>query len=152
MRTLLLAAALLAFTSSAAYARAREEKPGSASTPAARAKLDRQLKARLGKKPAEIINLWNLHTHEWIVLDADEKAMLEAPVANEYFRCYFTNKPTNFDRRLLGVLTKAALHFKADKLLIVSGYRARKYLHEQMEKHFFGDGADVASGYVPPKP
>ena len=28
--------------------------------------------------------------------------------------------------------------------------RARKYLQEQMEKHFFGDGADVASGYVPP--
>ena len=29
--------------------------------------------------------------------------------------------------------------------------RARKYLAEQMEKHFFGAGADVASGYVPPK-
>ena len=29
--------------------------------------------------------------------------------------------------------------------------RARKYLEEQMEKHFLGDGADAASGYVPPK-
>jgi Fe-S cluster biosynthesis and repair protein YggX len=29
--------------------------------------------------------------------------------------------------------------------------RARKYLAEQMERHFFGGGADVASGYVPPK-
>ncbi|MCU6432959.1 oxidative damage protection protein [Undibacterium sp. Jales W-56] len=28
--------------------------------------------------------------------------------------------------------------------------RARKYLATQMEKHFFGDGADAASGYVPP--
>ena len=28
--------------------------------------------------------------------------------------------------------------------------RARKYLAEQLEKHFFGSGADVASGYVPP--
>jgi Fe-S cluster biosynthesis and repair protein YggX len=28
--------------------------------------------------------------------------------------------------------------------------RARKYLVSQMEKHFFGDGADAASGYVPP--
>jgi Fe-S cluster biosynthesis and repair protein YggX len=28
--------------------------------------------------------------------------------------------------------------------------RARKYLSEQMDKHFFGAGADVASGYVPP--
>ena len=28
--------------------------------------------------------------------------------------------------------------------------RARKYLLQQMEKHFFGEGADVAQGYVPP--
>jgi len=28
--------------------------------------------------------------------------------------------------------------------------KARKYLAEQMEKHFFGEGADVAAGYVPP--
>ena len=29
--------------------------------------------------------------------------------------------------------------------------RARKYLMEQTERHFFGDGADTAQGYVPPK-
>ena len=28
--------------------------------------------------------------------------------------------------------------------------RARKYLQEQTERHFFGEGADTASGYVPP--
>jgi Fe-S cluster biosynthesis and repair protein YggX len=28
--------------------------------------------------------------------------------------------------------------------------RARKYLATQMEKHFFGDGADAEQGYVPP--
>lgn len=28
--------------------------------------------------------------------------------------------------------------------------RARKYLMTQMEKYFFGEGADVAAGYVPP--
>ncbi|WOV90397.1 MAG: oxidative damage protection protein [Candidatus Zeuxoniibacter abyssi] len=28
--------------------------------------------------------------------------------------------------------------------------RARQYLMEQTERHFFGDGADMASGYVPP--
>lgn len=27
---------------------------------------------------------------------------------------------------------------------------ARKYLAMQVEKHFFGDGADAAGGYVPP--
>ena len=29
--------------------------------------------------------------------------------------------------------------------------RARQYLAEQLEKHFFGEGADAASGYIPPK-
>jgi len=29
--------------------------------------------------------------------------------------------------------------------------RARQYLARQMEKHFFGEGADVAVGYVPLK-
>lgn len=28
--------------------------------------------------------------------------------------------------------------------------KARKYLEEQMQRHFFGGGADQASGYVPP--
>ena len=28
--------------------------------------------------------------------------------------------------------------------------RARQYLTEQVQKHFFGDGADQAQGYVPP--
>ena len=27
--------------------------------------------------------------------------------------------------------------------------RARKYLEEQMTRHFFGEGADTAQGYVP---
>jgi Fe-S cluster biosynthesis and repair protein YggX len=27
--------------------------------------------------------------------------------------------------------------------------QARKYLEEQMRKHFFGEGADAAQGYVP---
>ncbi|MFT3734833.1 MAG: oxidative damage protection protein [Rhodocyclaceae bacterium] len=28
--------------------------------------------------------------------------------------------------------------------------KARKYLMEQMDRHFFGAGADAAQGYVPP--
>ena len=34
--------------------------------------------------------------------------------------------------------------------LSLADSKARKYLVEQMEKHFFGDGADAAQGYVPP--
>ncbi|MDR3213967.1 MAG: oxidative damage protection protein [Azoarcus sp.] len=30
--------------------------------------------------------------------------------------------------------------------------RARKYLAEQMEKHFFSSGADQVAGFVPPAP
>ena len=29
--------------------------------------------------------------------------------------------------------------------------RARQYLQEQVIKHFFGEGADAAQGFVPPK-
>jgi Fe-S cluster biosynthesis and repair protein YggX len=29
--------------------------------------------------------------------------------------------------------------------------KARKYLEEQMQKHFFAGGADQATGYVPPQ-
>jgi Fe-S cluster biosynthesis and repair protein YggX len=34
--------------------------------------------------------------------------------------------------------------------LNLADQKARQYLAEQMEKHFFGPGADVAAGYVPP--
>ncbi len=35
--------------------------------------------------------------------------------------------------------------------LSLADARARAYLAEQMEKHFFGDGADQISGFVPTK-
>ena len=34
--------------------------------------------------------------------------------------------------------------------LNLADVRARKYLATQMEKHFFGEGADAVTGYVPP--
>ena len=34
--------------------------------------------------------------------------------------------------------------------LNLADQRAREDLKRQMEKHFFGDGADVVQGYVPP--
>jgi len=34
--------------------------------------------------------------------------------------------------------------------LNLADVRARKYLAQQMERHFFGSGADAAAGYVPP--
>jgi Fe-S cluster biosynthesis and repair protein YggX len=34
--------------------------------------------------------------------------------------------------------------------LNLADIKARKYLEQQMEQHFFGDGAEQVSGYVPP--
>ena len=34
--------------------------------------------------------------------------------------------------------------------LSLADKKARDYLVEQMEKYFFGSGADVAAGYIPP--
>ena len=34
--------------------------------------------------------------------------------------------------------------------LSLADRKAREYLAQQMEKHFFGEGADRATGYVPP--
>lgn len=34
--------------------------------------------------------------------------------------------------------------------LSLADARARKWLAEQMEKHFFGGGAEMPAGYVPP--
>ncbi|MBV8211317.1 MAG: oxidative damage protection protein [Burkholderiaceae bacterium] len=35
--------------------------------------------------------------------------------------------------------------------LSLADARARKYLLAQMEQYFFGEGADVPSGYTPPR-
>jgi Fe-S cluster biosynthesis and repair protein YggX len=35
--------------------------------------------------------------------------------------------------------------------LSLADARARKYLQVQMEQYFFGDGADMPSGYTPPR-
>ena len=36
--------------------------------------------------------------------------------------------------------------------LNLSDVKARKYLEQQMENHFFGTGAESASGFTPPTP
>jgi Fe-S cluster biosynthesis and repair protein YggX len=37
-----------------------------------------------------------------------------------------------------------------EQRLNLADKKAREYLAQQMERHFFGSGADVAAGYVPP--
>jgi len=39
----------------------------------------------------------------------------------------------------------------SENRLSLADPQARKYLAEQTEAYFFGDGAEQASGYIPPK-
>lgn len=59
-------------------------------------------------------------------------------------------------RIFANVSQEAWQHWLEHQKTLVNEYRlnladrsARKYLMEQTERYFFGDGADVASGYVP---
>lgn len=66
--------------------------------------------------------------------------------------------PGELGRRLFENVGKAAWRewLEHQKMLVneyrlnMADKRARQYLMEQTERHFFGDGAEMASGYVPP--
>ena len=65
--------------------------------------------------------------------------------------------PGELGKRIFETVSKEAWRqwLEQQKMLVnenrlnLADAKARKYLAEQMEKHFFGAGADVASGYVP---
>ena len=65
--------------------------------------------------------------------------------------------PNDLGKRIFENVSKEAWRqwLEQQKMLVnenrlnLADAKARKYLVEQMEKHFFGGGADVASGYVP---
>jgi Fe-S cluster biosynthesis and repair protein YggX len=67
--------------------------------------------------------------------------------------------PGELGRRIYENVSKQAWHawLEHQKTLInenrlnLADPKARKYLEEQMQKHFFGGGADQAAGYVPPQ-
>jgi uncharacterized protein YcbK (DUF882 family) len=98
---------------------------------AARARLERDLKKRLGKKPPPIVNIYNTWTHEYVVIDTALAKAKTPPLPQEtvdrFLRCHFTNHAIKMDERLFGVLLKAADHFKVERVDIVSGFRAPKY-------------------------
>lgn len=105
---------------------------------AERSKLEKELKKRIGKKPAAVINIYNTWTHEFVAIDAPVRVKRRAkgappasPLApaavNHFLRCHFTNHEINMDERLFGVLVDAADHFKVGRVDIVSGFRAPKY-------------------------
>lgn len=70
----------------------------------------------------------------------------------------FPPYPGELGKRIFDSVSKQAWNdwLEHQKMLVnenrlnLADAKARKYLAEQTEKHFFGSGADVASGYVPP--
>ena len=70
----------------------------------------------------------------------------------------FPTYPGELGKRIFDNVSKEAWQawIKHQTMLVnenrlnLSDAKARKYLAEQMENHFFGDGADAAQGYVPP--
>ncbi len=111
--------------------KARAHEAPAAERQAARARLERELKKRLGKKPPVVVNVYNTWTHEVVAIDvALAKAKtppLPPEAVNRFLRCHFTNHEIKMDERLFGVLIQAADHFKVARVDIVSGFRAPKY-------------------------
>ena len=70
----------------------------------------------------------------------------------------FAPYPGELGKRIYDNISKEAwaLWMKHQTMLVnenrlnLADQRARQYLARQMEKHFFGEGADQAQGYVPP--
>ena len=71
----------------------------------------------------------------------------------------FPPYPGEFGKRIFENVSKEAWKawLEQQKMLVnenrlnLADAKARKYLAEQMEAHFFGAGAEVAAGYVAPK-
>ena len=72
----------------------------------------------------------------------------------------FSPYPGEIGRKIFESVSKEAWKqwLEQQKMLVnenrlnLADKKARDYLVEQMNKHFFGSGADAAQGYVPPAP
>jgi uncharacterized protein DUF882 len=119
-----LALALLFVAGSAAAAPPLEKDPEPSK--AERARLEARLRKRVGKKPDKVVSLFNYWTKDVLPLDP-EHPDVSPDTFNHFLHCHFTGQTTTMDIRLVGVLAGAAKHFAADRMEIVSGYRAPKF-------------------------
>jgi Fe-S cluster biosynthesis and repair protein YggX len=63
----------------------------------------------------------------------------------------FPPVPGELGKKLWQSVSKQAWQDWIRQQTMLVNPKARKYLSQQMEAHFFGAGAETASGYVPPK-
>lgn len=97
--------------------------PSAAERAAWHATLDR----RIGKRPPQLVNIFNTWTHETLALASDGGDTLDKPTVDRFLRCHFTNEPADMDPAVFGVLVAAAKTFSVERVEIISGFRAPKY-------------------------
>ena len=78
-----------------------------------------------GAKPAKLINLYNLWTHDWLAVDPTSPPSLVE--INLFLRDHFTNEATKMEPKLIDTVVVAAQEFKSDVANVVSGFRHPKY-------------------------
>lgn len=118
---------LLAGKAEAAREQARDERTPSKKARFLAGKARHPVRARRAPRaPAlHVLTLRNQWTRELLPVDPQHPP---APaVVDRFLRCHYTNQATDMDPRLLDVALRAARHFKATFIQVVSGYRAPKY-------------------------
>jgi uncharacterized protein YcbK (DUF882 family) len=118
----------------------------------------RALKPPRPSAPDRVLTLHNMWTSESLPVILGRE--LEPTRFDELTRCHYTNQATTMDQRLFATVLRAAEHFKASYIEIVSGYRAPKYQlmlrkkgHEvaRDSEHPRGEAVDFRIPNVPTK-
>lgn len=79
----------------------------------------------VGTKPAKLIHLYNLWTHDWLAVDPKNPPTMSE--INTFLRDHFTNEATAMEPKLIATVCAAATRFKSDMVSVVSGFRHPKY-------------------------
>ncbi len=110
----------------------------------------------IGAKPAKLVNLYNLWTHDWLAVDPTNPPSLSE--INLFLRDHFTNEVTKMEPKLIATVCAAAAQFKSDFVSVVSGFRHPKYNLMLRKKghqvardsqHTHGNAVDFAIPGVP---
>jgi uncharacterized protein YcbK (DUF882 family) len=119
---------------------------------------DARMRKLVGKPAAPIVSLKNHWTYEVLPIERRAGATIPKETFDRFLRCHWTGEPTDMDPRLEAVLVSAAVRFEADRIEIVSGFRApkfnlmlRKKGHEvaRDSQHTYGHAVDFRVPGVP---
>jgi hypothetical protein len=81
---------------------------------------------RPGQRIEPVTTLFNIWTHEALPILPGQTEKLQSRF-HTFLRDHYTNQATLMDTRLIGVLTRVADRFQAQRIDVVSGYRSPKY-------------------------